>query len=314
MTLGKDSKRAIISIGLTCFIGWLSSYMAIYIFKDYQYGLFMWLPIAMGVISTITYGYKNPKTKGELSSISKKALFVFCIGMLLIAFEGIICLVMAAPIALVFNWIGFSIGHLILTKGIFGYPPLMTVLFAISIPAFMAFEDNLIFEEKLRSVTTIVEINAKPEVVWKNVIEFPQLEEPNELLFKAGIAYPINAKIEGQGVGAIRYCNFSTGSFVEPITNWNEPNLLQFDVVEQPEPMKELSLYDIHPNHLHGYWVSQKGQFKLIQLENGNTRLEGTTWYVNKIKPDLYWTLWSDYIVHSIHDRVLNHIKTVSEK
>jgi hypothetical protein len=85
-------------------------------------------------------------------------------------------------------------------------------------------------------------------------------------------------------------------------------------VTEQPEPMKELSFYDIHPNHLHGYWVSERGQFKLTQLPNGNTLLEGTTWYRNKIKPDMYWTLWSDFIVHTIHERVLNHIKKEAER
>lgn len=314
MKLSKDIIRAIISISLTCIVGWLSSYLAIYVFKDYQFGLFMWLPIVMGIVSTITYGYKNPKTKKELRVISTYALFIFCIGMLLIAFEGIICLLMAAPIAIIFNRIGYRIGNVILREGIFGSPPLMTILFIFSVPAIMAFEDSFKIEDNLRWVTTTVEIKAKPEIVWKNVVEFPQLDEPTELLFKTGIAYPINAKIEGQGVGAIRYCNFSTGSFVEPITNWSEPNLLQFDVIGQPEPMKELSLYDIHPNHLHGYWISKKGQFKLTQLENGNTKLEGTTWYINKIKPDLYWTLWSDYIVHKIHDRVLNHIKSKSEK
>jgi hypothetical protein len=83
--------------------------------------------------------------------------------------------------------------------------------------------------------------------------------------------------------------------------------------MEQPEPMKEISFYDIHPTHLHGYWVSQKGQFKLTKLKNGHTLLEGTTWYINKIKPDFYWTTWSDYIVHKIHIRVLEHIKLQSE-
>jgi hypothetical protein len=77
--------------------------------------------------------------------------------------------------------------------------------------------------------------------------------------------------------------------------------------------MKEMSFYDINPTHLHGYWVSQKGQFKLTKLSNGHTLLEGTTWYVNKTKPDFYWTIWSDYIVHKIHNRVLEHIKEQTE-
>jgi hypothetical protein len=48
-------------------------------------------------------------------------------------------------------------------------------------------------------------------------------------------------------------------------------------------------------------------------MTEANNPTEGTTWYVNKIKPGLYWTLWSDNIVHKIHNRVLEHIKTQSE-
>ncbi len=142
---------------------------------------------------------------------------------------------------------------------------------------------------------------------------FSRIDEPTDLLFKAGIAYPINAKIDGTGVGAIRHCNFSTGSFVEPITKWDEPTLLQFDVAEQPATMKELSFYNLQPNHLHGYFISKHGQFKLRKLAGNKTLLEGTTWYYNKIKPEIYWDIWSDYIVHKIHERVLNHIKTDAE-
>jgi hypothetical protein len=169
------------------------------------------------------------------------------------------------------------------------------------------------FAPTLSSVTTSIEINADPNRVWKNIVEFPQLDEPNEFIFKTGIAYPINASIEGTGVGAIRHCNFSTGSFVEPITIWDEPNLLKFDVLQQPTPMKELSIWDINAPHLHDYFVSKQGQFKLTQLANGNTLVEGTTWYYNDIKPAFYWQIWSDPIIHKIHNRVLEHIKINSE-
>jgi hypothetical protein len=189
----------------------------------------------------------------------------------------------------------------------------MIVLLFLSVPSLMAFEDSQTNNGNMRSVATSVEINASAKQVWKNVIAFTQLKDPTEFIFKTGIAYPINATIDGHGVGAVRHCNFSTGSFVEPITVWDEPRLLKFSVAEQPEPLKELSFYDIHPNHLHGYWVSKQGQFKLIQLSNGHILLEGTTWYVNKIKPAFYWTIWSDYIVHKIHQRVLQHIKEQTE-
>jgi hypothetical protein len=49
-------------------------------------------------------------------------------------------------------------------------------------------------------------------------------------------------------------------------------------------------------------------------LPDGKTLLEGTTWYQNRFWPAVYWHFWSDYIIHRIHQRVLVHIKTLSEE
>jgi hypothetical protein len=308
----KITLRELTAVGITCIIAWAFAYLAIDVFRDYAYGLFIWLPLVIGATSTLIYGYKKLADRRTLRNISYWTLLIFCLGLLFFAWEGVICLIMAAPIGLFFTWVGHRIGYAIL-KNKMSSTPTVTILLFISVPSLMAFESSKQKKNELRSVTTSIEINASPEQVWKNVISFPQLKEPTEFIFRTGIAYPINATIKGQSVGAIRHCNFSTGSFVEPITIWDEPRLLKFSVDEQPEPMKEISFYNIHPNHLHGYWVSKQGQFKLTQLSNGHTSLEGTTWYVNKIKPNFYWTLWSDYIVHKIHNRVLEHIKSQAE-
>lgn len=306
-------KRKLIAIALTCLFSWFFSYLAINVFSNYALGLFIWLPTVLGATSTMLYGYKNEVTKKALRDTAFITLGIFCLGLLTFAFEGIICMVMAAPIGLVFTWVGYLIGYELIKNKMKGGAPAVIILLFISVPALMSFENLIKTKEQIRSVTTSVEINAPPEEVWNKVIEFPRLDKPTEFIFKTGIAYPISAEIDGHGVGAIRHCNFSTGSFVEPITVWNEPKELAFNVVDQPEPMKELSPYNIHPNHLHGYWVSKHGQFKLTRLANGHTLLIGTTWYVDKIEPGFYWTLWSDYIVHKIHERVLQHIKTLSE-
>lgn len=308
----KLNRRAYFTVGLTCILGWAFTYLAIFSFRQFTFGLFIWLPLIMGAGSTLIYGHNNTSERQKLLNVSLTTLGVFCLGLLFFAWEGIICLIMALPVGLFFTWLGHFIGYQIIKSKIGNTTATIVILF-LSVPSLMAFEKLKHEKEEIRSVITSIEINASPEIVWKNVIEFPQLKEPTEFIFKTGIAYPINATIMGQGVGAVRHCNFSTGSFVEPITVWDEPLLLKFSVDKQPEPMKELSFYNIHPTHLNGFWVSKEGQFKLTQLPNRHTLLEGTTWYVNKIKPEFYWTLWSDHIVHKIHQRVLEHIKTQSE-
>ena len=146
------------------------------------------------------------------------------------------------------------------------------------------------------------------------MVEFSEIPPPRDWLFRAGIAYPKRARIVEEGPGAVRYCEFSTGPFVEPIEIWNAPRLLRFAVTENPAPMEEWTPYrHIEPPHLRGFLVSQAGQFHLVRLENGRTRLEGTTWYRHSLWPAFYWKQWSDTIIHRIHRRVLEHIREESE-
>ena len=74
--------------------------------------------------------------------------------------------------------------------------------------------------------------------------------------------------------------------------------------------MDRLELHDlIEPHHLHGYFVSTKGEFRLERLPGNRTRLSGTTWYYQRMSPRAYWDIWGDYIVGQIHTRVLKHIR-----
>jgi hypothetical protein len=147
------------------------------------------------------------------------------------------------------------------------------------------------------------------------LIDFPPLPPPSELVFKTGVAYPIQAKISGRGPGAVRQCIFTTGKFIEPIQIWDEPRLLRFGVLAQPHPMRELSLYpDLNPPHLDHYLVAKQGQFLLTPTSGNHTLLQGTTWYQNYMGPGGYWRIWSDWIIHRIHMRVLNHVKNLSEQ
>jgi hypothetical protein len=146
-------------------------------------------------------------------------------------------------------------------------------------------------------------------------VSFSELSAPPAWLFRLGIGYPRRARIEGTGVGAVRYCEFSTGAFVEPITRWDEPSRLSFDVIAQPPPMTEWSPYRrVHAPHLDGYFRSRRGEFRLVKLPDGRTRLEGSTWYELEMAPQLYWKTLADVVVSRIHLRVLAHVKALSEQ
>jgi hypothetical protein len=142
------------------------------------------------------------------------------------------------------------------------------------------------------------------------------LTDAKEWPFRLGIAYPIEARLKGEGLTADRECRFSTGNFKEPILAWEPGRHLAFAVAEDPLSMKETSPYgNIQVRHLQDHdFQPERADFVLIALPDGGTRLEGTTTYQNKMWPGAYWRLWTDAIVHSIHRRVFVHVKELSEE
>lgn len=279
---------------------------------NYGWSVFLFIPFILGFLPPYITGIRTELTKSMAYKLSFIALGLACLAMLVFAIEGLICLMMASPLLILAVWLGSYIGYKSSSKN-FMNPTNTTILFIFLSLSFMSF-DYVNKPINLIPVKTKITVNANIQYVWKNVVTFDKINQPVDWIFKTGISYPTDATIEGRGVGAVRYCNFTTGSFVEPITKWEEPHLLQFDVKEQPIPMNEYNpFWEVHPPHLDGYFKSYKGQFKLTRISENTTELEGTTWYKVDIYPEFYWKAWSNFIIHKIHKRVLNHIKRESE-
>ncbi len=298
------------SAGITTLLVFLSANLL----QSYGFGLFVGAPFGLGWIASVLYGIPKRRTLGECFSVAFASMAFCGMGLLGFAFEGLICLIMAIPIGGTLVLMGALVGFAMQSRPwTQASTPALLIGLCATLPCLMAAESAFQEEPIIREVQTSVLVDASPEVVWNFVIAFPPLPEPTEIFFRSGVAYPIHAKIDGQGVGAVRHCVFSTGPFVEPITLWDAPNQLAFSVTSQPEPMKELSPFHIHPPHLDHFLVSKKGRFVLQRLPDGRTRLEGTTWYTNKMWPEFYWGFLADKIIGSIHQRVLEHVKNLSE-
>jgi hypothetical protein len=288
---------------------------------NYGWGLFVGLPFCLGLASVLVYGYHESRRLGKCLLVSLLSVMLTSLLLVGFAIEGLICIVMAAPLGAVFALLGGFIGYVIQRRddefpqspGTYTTHAFAAILLAL--PALMLLENSVRLAPPPRAVRTSVLIDAPPERVWQKLIAFSELPPPVERLFKTGIAYPVRAEIQGHGVGAVRHCVFSTGAFVEPIEVWDEPRLLKFGVTAQPPIMDEMSPYPhLNPPHLNNYLQSRRGQFLLTPLAGGRTLLEGTTWYENNFWPGVYWNLWSDYIIGRIHMRVLNHIEHLAEK
>ncbi|MGJ8654398.1 MAG: hypothetical protein ACSHX8_14150 [Opitutaceae bacterium] len=306
---------ALAAIALTAGIGLLLAILSTEFFELYGSGIFIATPIVCGAISVLIYNRTGQKKLGESIFVSFLSGGFSLLGFLVVGFEGLICLAMAIPVMLplyiIGGFIAFPLSKAIGRKL---YGDIVSILLIAFVPIFMGFESRQPYVSQIRDVTSTVIITGDIDDVWHEVIAFSHIPEPTEFLFKIGIAYPTHAEIKGVGVGAVRHCNFSTGTFVEPITHWEVNKRLAFSVSEQPVPMTEMSLYpSIHPPHLDWALRSERGQFLLTDLGNGTIQLSGTTWFHVQMEPEPYWGWLSDHIIHLIHKRVLNHIKHTVE-
>jgi uncharacterized membrane protein YhaH (DUF805 family) len=312
---GGKLASSVLSIAVTTIIGVVCFYLSTRLIGSYGWSLFIALPFCMGLFAVLLHSYHEPRSFGSCMEVSIMPIVILGGVLVAIAVEGIICLVMAAPLAMILAMLGGSIGFVIQAHhwGARRKPAMLTAILFLWPFAFFG-EHAAALKPPDFVVRSAVEIDAPPEAVWHQVIAFAEISPPHELLFRAGIAYPIRAEISGSGVGATRLCIFSTGPFEEPITVWDEPHLLKFRVSKNPAPLNELSPYkNIHAPHLHGYFISHGGQFLLTALPGGRARLEGTTWYQHAMWPATYWGWWSNYVIHRIHMRVLNHIRERAE-
>lgn len=79
-------------------------------------------------------------------------------------------------------------------------------------------------------------------------------------------------------------------------------------------PLRELTSFDsVKPPHVDGFLESRRDELRLIALPDGQTRLEGSTWYTVKMEPEGCWQLFGDYVIHQLHLRVLEHIRVQAE-
>jgi hypothetical protein len=286
------------------------------VLANYGWGLFVALPYVMGLAAALIYSTRLPRSLSSCIIVACLSTAILGLSLLALAFEGVVCLIMAAPIAVPLAAFGGACGYRIQRERWLhqGTPAFLSLLL-ITVPGIQWTEHKIAPQPKTFIVRSAIDVNAPPEKVWKQVVAFTEIPPPKELLFRAGIAYPIRAEIRGTGSGAERHCVFSTGAFVEPIEIWDEPHRLKFSVTSNPAPMQEWTFYShIEPPHLRSFLVSNGGEFLLTPLLNGGTRLEGTTWYQHGLWPASYWRLWSDAIIHRIHLRVLEHIRAQAEK
>ncbi len=197
------------------------------------YGLALFV-VAPAYLGGLAAWVRRPTAGARAAGLGAAAAAAGACFFLVLGLEGVLCIMMSLPLVAPLGALG---GWLVYLGGSSLPSPRGLAVFLLLPPAALTWDAQApppVFEVRTGTV-----VAAAPEQVWRRVVGFSDLPDPPEWYFRAGVAFPIWALIDGSGPGAVRYCEFSTGTFVEPIEAWDEPRLLRFRVTENPAPMRE---------------------------------------------------------------------------
>jgi hypothetical protein len=283
------------------------------VFGSYGYGILILSPFVIGAVTAYLANRTGDIGFARTVRAVVAATLLGAAGLVIFALEGVVCIVLAAPLASLAAIVG----------ALFGYGAAQSaqrrrashsLLGVAMLPMAFASEHVLPPITHFETAESIV-VAAPPGLVWQAVVDMGTLKEPVALPFRLGVAYPVRATILGRGVGAIRLGVFSTGVARERITVWSPGRELAFAVLDSPPAMHEMSPYHtVHAPHIRGYFTTLETRFVLEPLPGGKTRIVEHTEHVLKLEPVLYWMPLARLIVHENNARVLTHIKSQAER
>ncbi|MBJ6109508.1 SRPBCC family protein [Hymenobacter sp. BT523] len=303
-------------------VGTLLMWLSLRRYESYGATLFCLSPTICSFVAVLLYRRKQPEQAGGVWSVSWAVVAIMAVlaSMLLLISsggEGIICVLMALPFALVLALVGGLLGQAVVEMR--GPRRPLPVLAAVVLlyPAAQEYEVRRPAPVLPRRVTTHRVVNAPPAAVWA-VLMRPVTYPAANSWFRAGVVYPTRTAFALDSATGRRtlVCRYSQGLAHLPVVGWEPGRSLTFAVPppSMPAPMRELSPYpSVHAPHLHGFFRVDSGTFRLQPLPGGRTLLEARTVYRHSIGPQFYWQLWSDYLLDTMHGQVLATLKEQAE-
>jgi len=231
--------------------------------------------------------------------------------------EGWICVVMFTPIALTASTLGGTAAGLIAHYGRSRRSKDASLVCVMCLPLLISyFEPQFLSQRDLRSVESVIDIQAPAAAVWWNIERVPRIR-PAELQSSwshtIGFPNPVEATLSEEAVGGVRHATFEGGVlFIETIDVWEPERRLGFSIRAQTEQIPPTTL-DEHVTVGGKFFDVLHGEYMLEPLSNGGTRLHLVSQH--RVSTDFNWYahLWTDAVMRDLQKRILFVVRNRSE-
>ena len=262
-------------------------------FADLGMAFFIALPIILG----FTFGEKNLKSVGILGLIV--ALSIFLLLLLYWELEGIVCILMAAPLILLGVGIGVFIKYLYLTltkkdnDDLTIKSSILPFLF-LTIVSFVEKRTSPESASKEEVKTTITLPYSCLEV-YDAIKSVNNLDGAKPFLMQLDLPIPIKCILEEEKVGALRTCYFEKGKIIERVTALSKGKLLKMDVIDYQLTGRVWFTFD-------------EAIYTFEKVGVNQCKMSRITTYTSKLYPRVYWRPLEKIGISQEHDYVFNNL------
>lgn len=271
------------------------------------------VPLAAGYISVAG---APPRDRGAFLGllIPLVAAFMVLVTVLAVGVEGLICVVMMAPIFLLMALVGGALALIVRYVGDRRLRATAFVLVLVLPYAAGPLEQRIPQLQSRRVVENRIRIRADAATVWKQIIRVPAIR-PDEyrttFVHRMGFPRPIEATLSHEGVGGVRQASFERGVlFRETVIDWVPQKRLSFTIAADSIPTRTL---DQHVTVGGEYFDVLDGTYEIVPVSAGEVELR--LWSTHRLSTHFngYAALWTDFVMRQIQGNILEVVRTRAE-
>jgi hypothetical protein len=277
------------------------------------------VPTVLGFLTVYLAEREGPLRWVERVFLPWLTMLLALAGAFALAWEGLICIIMMLPAALVLATMGglLAVGARRLARPTPGAHASI-LLCSLLLPfAAAPIEHRLPASPELRRVRTSIEIAADPATVWRNIERVPRITaaEQRPTLFHAiGFPRPVEATLSRPGLGGVRHATFEGGVlFVETIDVWQPGRRLAFSIHADPRTIPPSTL-DEHVTVGGPIFDVLRGEYEIEQLGPRQVVLHLQSTHRLATHFNVYSGLWTNFILKDVQESILEILRRRCER
>lgn len=270
------------------------------------------VPVAVGFLAVACSpgGGRRMRKAVLLPLVTTVACLGFVVGS---GLEGIICVILIAPVFLLFAAAGGLMAEAMRGAGRRTYASAVATVLLLPYVA-ASVESRIPLPDTRRTVETRVVVRADAATVWRNVVR-PTGIRPEEnqvrLAHRIGFPHPVSATLSREGLGGSRYALFERGVMLrETVTEWVPERRMAFTIDPARVPPRAL---DEHVTVGGPFFDVIDGRYEIVPLDSGRVELRLATTHRLSTHFNLYAGAWTDLLMRQIQENLLHVIRTRAE-